>query len=468
MGLFSDFDQISKKEWLDKINADLKGKDIDTLIWKSPEDIDVFPFYHSTDLATNISSKSAVRPHTPDWEVNHTITITDFETANQEALQALKGGVNSITFTGNVPSLKEMTSLLKGIQLDVISIHFRTSTPLELIQLFLEEVSRQKINVEQISGSVGYDMLGSLLTKGNWKKSEHNDVEELVQLFKTPTPFTSVLIEGNHYCNAGATITEELAFSISQMVEYFSILTENDIDPKDIAKRTTLTLGIGSNYFFEIAKFRAARILWKMVLKAYDVTEEIPLRIHAITSTSNTTAYESEVNILRSTSEAMSAITGGADLLTVLHHDQLINTSNEFSNRIARNIQILLKEESFLNKVTNPADGSYYIEYLTDEIAKKTWEIFQDVEKQGGFLKAIQQDLIQDRIKDTVQKKKKAFENNEVTLVGINKYVQADHKAIPYIAQNEKALDTTITPLPMYRVASENEKLRYQNSTATN
>ena len=340
MGLFEDFDQVSQQDWIDKINTDLKGKDYqETLVWNSKEGIAVQPFYNGTDTLTNTPLKSNTA-----WEIRESVIIDDISIANKNALQALKGGANSILFIGEINSQSEMDALLKDIQTDIIELHFYNSNP----KRTSEYISLNK-------GSISYDTF--------------DNVDELAELTNSENQFKTITVKSN----VTDSIVEELAQSLSKGVKYLDLLTDKGIDAETIASKMQFSFGISTNYFFEIAKLRAARKLWSFILQQYNV-EDSEMNIHSETSIEALSSEDENFDILRNTTKAMSAIIGGCNSLTVRPHDK---EKLRFSNRIARNVQHILKEEAFFDKVVNPADGSYYIEHLTEEIANKAWRLFQ-------------------------------------------------------------------------------------------
>ena len=348
MGLFDAFNKVSHQDWLDKINVDLKGKDFnETLVWKSKEGIDVQPFYTSSAIS-----------HTPlkennQWKIRESIVIESFEKANQKALLALKGGANSIQFVGEVKTQTEMDALLKGIQTDIIDVHFYNNNPAHTSTL---------VSLNQ--GSISYDYLNHFSTTSEW-------LSELAEITNSTSNVKTITISVAH-----SSIIQQIALSLNQAVEYLNLLTNKGIDAKTIASKIQFSFGIGTNYFFEIAKIRAARKLWAFVLEQYKV-ENTSMTIYSETSIEQNSEEDKNYNILRNTTKAMAAIVGGCDSLTVLPHDNTESTI-DFSNRIARNIQHILKEEAFFDKVNNPADGAYYIEELTNEITNKAWELFKE------------------------------------------------------------------------------------------
>ncbi|MGB0888353.1 MAG: methylmalonyl-CoA mutase family protein, partial [Vicingaceae bacterium] len=336
MGLFKDFEKVSQEDWIDKINTDLKGKDYqETLVWESDEGIAVQPFYNDTNNLVNTPLKSNT-----GWKIRERVIIDDISTANKNALQALKGGANSILFIGEINSQVEMDALLKDIQVDIIELHFYNSNP-----------KRTSEFISLNEGSISYDTF--------------DKIDELADLTNSKNKFKTITVKSD----ITNSIIEELAESLSKGVTYLDLLSDNGIDAATIASKMQFSFGISSNYFFEIAKLRAARTLWNFILQQYKV-ENLEMIIHSETSIKENSTEDVNYEILRNTTKAMSAILGGCDSLTVLPHDV---EKLSFSNRIARNVQHILKEEAFFDKVQNPADGSYYIEHLTEEIANKAW-----------------------------------------------------------------------------------------------
>lgn len=357
MGLFNTFKEVSHQDWLDKITLDLKGKDFkDTLVWKSEEGIDVQPFYNQP-----IKSTTPIKQN-QNWKIRETVEITTINNANKNALLALKGGANSILFVGEIKNQPEMDALLNDIQTDIIDLHFYNSNP-----------NKTSTLVKLKEGSISYDFLSDY---------NNSNIDKLVELTALETPIKTITVKHNN----GLTIVEELAINLSKGVEYINLLTNKDIKADLAAKKIQFTFGVGTNYFFEIAKLRAARKLWELILNNFGV-ENVSMLIHSETTKEINSAEDLNYDILRNTTKAMSAIIGGCDSLTVNPHDSA-EDKIEFSNRIARNIHHILKEESFFNKVKNPADGAYYIEELTEQFATKAWSMFQAIEKDGGYLSA--------------------------------------------------------------------------------
>ncbi|MCB0400962.1 MAG: methylmalonyl-CoA mutase [Flavobacteriales bacterium] len=339
MNLFEDFDRVSTQEWLEQIKTDLKGKDFDeNLVWESNEGFHVQPFYNaeSAGIDHHIPLKSE-----NGWLINVNIDITSARKANQLALEALKGGANSITFIGDLSSSEELSALLDGIMLNIIHIHFYTSDPKQLSGLLGNHT-----DLNTLKGSVC-----KFPSSGNSVSSD------------LPGNLKSITISSTLQGNA----IEELSTSFTDLLRAINAST----DPKAILNTVRFEYQIGNNYFFEVAKLRAARKLWALLTTPFEVSAE--MEINAITAVADLTDEKAHFNILRTTTEAMSAILGGCNSLTILPYNNKVS----FAGRIARNISHILKEESFFDKVKNPADGAYYVEYLTRQMVQKTLDKLQ-------------------------------------------------------------------------------------------
>lgn len=443
MDLLNDFDEVSLHQWKKKIESDLKGKDYNTLIWETEEGFSVDPIYHTESLKNNLSLNYNLTQN-PVWDICEQINITSIEQANTCAIKALKGGANSIEFIGDIKTEEEMDILLKDIMIEIISIHFYNSSPENTAAFFNSIKEKRNIN-SQTNAIFSFDVLGEILVNGKWHINEQQDFA----LLKTSPHIT---ISGNYYANSGANITQELAYTISQATEYINYLTDHGVNPQDAFDKLKFTLGISSNYFFEIAKIRAFKILWKLVAELYKVDSN-PY-IHSKTTSYNIAHLDAETNILRTTTEAMSAILGGCNALSIYPFDYSYDVQNDFTLRIARNIQNILKEESFFDKVTDVSKGSYYIEQLTDQIVKKSMELFKEIEKNGGFLKNIMNDNIQNNISNTHKNRLDKYLNNKKTLLGVNKHPNPKQQEKSFVQKN-KPETLLLKPLSQINLANE-------------
>lgn len=409
--LFNDFEKVQLNEWKDKIITDLKGKDFDsTLVSATDEEINIQPIYNQESLAGNKSQFYDLSKKDLSSEIREVIEITSINEANQKALNGLKGGANSIQFNGTISSIEDLNSLLKDIMLDIINIHFYTCNPLATLNLLKQYCDSNSINFGSLNGSVSFDYLS--------EKDATVNYAELAEIVKNSGSLKCIAINGYNYTNAGANAIQELAFTLNQTVEYIDGLSENGISADEIISKLSFNQGIGPNYFIEIAKVRALKILWNLICEQYNSNSE--LYIHSNTNNYNLAAEDAQTNILRTTTEAMSALIAGSDSLSITPFNYAYEATTNFTKRIARNISILLKEEAYLDKVNDAAKGSYYIEHLTDELVTNALDLFKEVESKGGFTQNI--DFIQSLIKETNDKKVAAYKNGKRTLLGVNKY----------------------------------------------
>jgi methylmalonyl-CoA mutase len=273
-------------------------------------------------------------------------------------------------------------------------------------------------------------------------------------------------VRGYYYHNAGATAVQELAFTLAMANEYFVKLKSHTLTIDQISPHFQLTLGVGSNYFLEIAKIRAARLLYPKIIEQHNPKNENSYRsfINCITSRWNKTVFDPYTNLLRTTTEAMSAIIGGVNCLTIEPFDISYKDPNEFSTHLARNISHILREESYLNKVQDVAAGSYYIENLTDQIAEQAWELFKEIEYRGGFYVAAEEGFIQDELEKTYEKRKSLINSGRENMLGTNIYPNFNETVLPEIEKDifstENREAQIVRPIRMHRKSEEFEKLR--------
>lgn len=481
--LFADFPPVSTEEWMDKIAADLKGAPFEKLVWKTNEGFNVKPFYRQEDIE-NIASKDSFPGEFPyvrgtktnnEWLVRQEIAVSDAAEANAKALSLLYKGVDSLLFNIASKNIKAdfISALLKGIDAEEVELNFSTclSSSAELLKILTELFKQQNLQLDKCRGSVNFDAFKKPLVKGkkfdNWATVASN----VLSASKELPLFRCLMVNAFNYNNAGAYISQELGFSLACGNQYLESLTEAGFDASEVAKAIKFNFGISSNYFMEIAKFRAARMLWAKIANEYGASKEAAkMQTHAITSTWNTSTFDSHVNMLRTQTEAMSATIGGVDSLTVLPFNSSYKRADDFSERIARNQQLLLKEESNFNKIVDPSAGSYYIENLTAAIAQEAWNIFLDTMDKGGFFQAIMDESIQHAIKASAQKRAAAVASRREILLGTNQYPNFNEFAAGKI--EEAACDcgcsegNEIQKLDFTRGASEFEALRLATEKA--
>lgn len=449
--LFSNFPPVSSEEWLKQVAVDLKGADFEKkLVWRTDEGFNLQPFYQLNDIKDSKLVDSlpgefpyvrGTKKNTNAWLVRQDIVVKDIKEANKKALSLLNKGVESLSFKIDSKDINDklFPTLLDGVYADAVELNFSTCQG-HVVSLAKELVTyyqAKKYDVMKLFGSIDFDFFNKMLTRGKEKGVFIEIAKELIEAIK-PLPFYRVLnVTSSSLNNAGAYIVQELGYALAWGNEYLEQLTTAGVPAALAAKKIKFNFGVSSNYFLEIAKFRAARLIWANIVAAYNPTCDhdcenqgkngecrcaSKMRIHAETSRFNMTLYDAHVNLLRTQTEAMSAGLAGVDSLTVLPFDITYQDSDDFSERLARNQQLLLKEESHFDKVVDPSGGSYYIETLTTAIAKEAWSIFLKVQEQGGFYKSVKEGLVQDDINASHAKRQLAVARARESLLGTNQF----------------------------------------------
>jgi methylmalonyl-CoA mutase len=479
--LFSEFSPVSTAQWEEKIKTDLKGADYEKkLIWKSYEGISVRPYYRAEDLEglEYLLSPPGENPYVRgnkteknDWIIRQNIDTEDAAGANRIALDAISKGAGAIGFSAReIASQEQMKQLLAGIDPGKTEINFISSRSYpSTLGLFIDELSARGIEGNTVKGSLNFDPIGYLLLHGNFYQTWEDNIDETGSLIKTIREhvpgFHAVTVNGHLFHEAGATLVQELAFSLATANEYLYALTSKGFTPGSIAPLFRFSFGIGSSYFMEIAKLRAARLLWAALVEQYHPENPDACRmfIHSTTSLWNKTIYDPYVNLLRTTTEGMAAAIGNTDSMTILPFDIPFREADDFSNRIARNQQLILKEESYLDKVADPAAGSYYIENLTDSIATHAWERFRAVEEKGGMIACIRSGFIQDEIMESCNKKDMDIAQRKLVILGTNQYanpLESMQEPVREHPVNVPAEPAPFKKLRMYRGAEAFEEIR--------
>lgn len=447
--LFSAFESVSSKQWKQLIQFELKGADYnETLIWESPEGIKVKPFYHSDeDKQSFASSKTSA-----NFKIIQKIFVHDVAKSNKKARNSIERGAESIYFTIENETCT-IHELMQNLPLNNTTYYFNLPF---LSVSFCDEINEFALK-NQAKCIILLDPVGQLAKEGNWFKNNNDDFDVLNILASKETN-SFIHINSQTYQNAGATIVQQLAYTLAHVNEYFNrILTINH--------PITIEVTVGTNYFFEIAKLRALRLLFQTLANTYNHT--LDCHIIATPTKRNKTIYDYNVNMLRTTTECMSAILGGADAVSNLAYDALYHKDNEFGNRISRNQLLILKNESYFDKVNNPADGSYYIETLTGQLAEKALELFKDIEANGGLITQLIEGTIQRKINESAQKEQDLFDAGKEVLLGTNKYpnqqdrMKNELELFPFVKQN--ARKTLITPIIEKRLAEKVEQERLNN-----
>lgn len=486
--LFSDFPSVSTQEWMDKITADLKGADYEKkLVWKTNEGFKVKPFYRQEDLEGLKTTEGLpgqfpyIRGNKKDdntWFIRQDITVEDPTEANAKALDILNKGVDSLGFKVKASQLniEYIRTLLKDICCECVELNFRTCQrhTQQLAELLDTYFKEKGYDPEKLYGSVNFDPVSKMLQKGKDTSPIISQAKGLVETLAGYPHFQCIAVNSVMLNNSGAYIYQELGYALAWGNEYLNRLVEAGVPVDLAAKKIRFNFGISSNYFMEIAKFRAARMLWADIVKAYNPACDYACKMtaHAETSSFNLTLFDAHVNLLRTQTETMSAAIAGVNSITVTPFDKTYETPNEFSERIARNQQLLLKEESHMNRIVDPAGGSYYIENLTVAIAQQAWNLFLQVEDEGGMVKAVQAGSVQATINASNKARHEAVSKRKEILLGTNQYpnfnelagdkAPADKEQKCGCGGGHHEEEASFTKLVTDRAASEFEALRLQ------
>lgn len=443
--LFQDFDPVSSKQWKQQIQFDLKGADYNqTLIWESPEGIKVKPFYHNDEFESEIR----VQTNVSDFKILQRIYVFDVEKSNKRAKETLNRGAESIYFTIEKPET-DLSVLFDKLPKEIIYY---------VKPLFLSEEFSLKINdfakANKLQIKLLIDPIGQLAQDGNWFSNLDTDFSTLNNL-NAKVDISLLSIDSGLYQNAGANMVQQLAYTLAHINEYFNRIP-------NLKSQIDIEVSVDSNYFFEIAKLRALRMLFDVLKKEYNY--DFDCHIIAQPTKRNKTLYDYNVNMLRTTTECMSAVLGGADAVSNLAYDVLFHKENEFGDRISRNQLLVLKHESYFDKVDNPSDGAYYIETITEQLAEKALELFKDIEKNGGLITQLIEGTIQRKIAESAEKEQVLFDEGKEVLLGTNKYpnkedrMKHDLELFPFVKQNPRK--TLITPIIEKRLAEKLEQER--------
>lgn len=435
--LFAEFAPTTTEQWMEKITEDLKGADFaKKLVWRTNEGFNVQPFYRLEDIEGLAATQSLpgefpfVRGNKKDnnkWFVRQNICVCCPKEANEKAKYILERGVDSLGFCVKPEDVKAdfIETLLDGI-CPCVELNFNTclTKVVELAEILVAYFTKKGYNLDDLKGSINCDPLNHMVSKG---KNAGEFVPTLVALIAALEPlkgYRCVTVNAVSLNNAGSYICQELGYALAWGAEYLNLLTEAGVSADKAAKAIKFNFGISGNYFFEIAKFRAARLLWANIVKAYEPACDCACKmaIHAETSQFNMTVFDAHVNLLRSQTEAMSAAIAGVDSISVVPFDKTYETPDDFSERLARNQQLLLKEESHMDKIVDPAAGSYYIETLTASIAAEAWKLFLAVEEDGGFLAQAQAGKVQAAVNASGKARREAVSKRKEILLGTNQY----------------------------------------------
>lgn len=443
--LFTEFQAPTTQEWLDKIQVDLKGADFQKrLVWRTPEGFSVQPFYRKEDV-DKLQTPNAlpgefpfVRGNKKDdntWYIRQEINAADAGVANAKAKEILNKGIDSLSFKipGKSVSAEHVEQLLDGIYCDCVELNFSTCKrhSVELAQLLVSYFESKGYDKEKIVGSIDWDPMEKIVMKGKDAEPILKFAPALVDTLKDYPNFRCVTVNAVSLNNSGAYIVQELGYALAWGNEYMQQLVDAGVEPTLAARKIKFNMGVSENYFMEIAKFRAGRMLWAQIVKQYEPKCDCACKmcVNAVTTSYNMTLFDAHVNLLRSQTETMSAALGGVHSIVVTPFDAAYEEPNDFSERIARNQQLLLKEECHFNTVVDPSAGSYYIEQLTTSLAAEAWKLFLKVEEEGGFLSSIKAGTVQDDINATNEKRHTLAAQRREFILGTNQFPNFTEKS---------------------------------------
>ncbi len=455
------------EDWVNAVKETLKGADFDKVMrTKTYEGITLSPIYRKEDIDSlnhldSLPGNSPfVRGNTPTgftqngWHVAQKQDNPVLEQLNKELISELNRGLTMLNFDihpctidGRIPQdndlnlrgvsfscMQDIECLLNGIDIEIAPVFLNSkSASLAILGLLNAYVKHQDYVLKNIEAVVGFDPLSELASNGFLPYDLDVMWQMMYQMtfwadMKAPK-IRTICIDASSYASCGASSVQELAFAISTAIGYIKGLLDKGLSIEQIAPHFQINLSLGSNFFMEIAKVRSARMLWAEIIKAFGGSEEAQkVWIHGQTSEFNKSLYDPYVNVLRTTTEAFSAIIGGIDSLDVGTFNELSADRDQFSKRIARNQQVILREEAHFDRVIDPAGGCYYIESLTSEIAHQAWAIMQGIESEGGFYKSLLAGTIQKMINGTCSQRIENVNKRRDVFVGVNMFANPDEQ----------------------------------------
>jgi methylmalonyl-CoA mutase len=477
-----DFPPTSVEEWRRLVDKDLKGKPFTSLQSALEGGLTLQPLYSREDAG------SVAPPEPPGvapflrgtqplglteggWLVCQEYSEPDVAVAAEAIRVDLDRGVSGLWLCLGesqgirVRDASEMERLLAHVPLSKTPVHLESeSNPLPAAALLLRAAERQGAPREALRGCLGVDPLGALARTGSVQSGLQGLLGEVAQLVtstrKGSPGLRALLVSTRAYAQAGATSVHELAWAIATGVEYLRGLERVGVSPEDAARSLQFSFSVGSQFFPEIARLRAARLLWSKVVAASGGSPEAQAMVlHARTAAATKSRRDPWVNILRATSESFAAVIGGADSITTSPFDEAIGQPDESSRRIARNTQLILRDESSLNRVSDPAGGSYYIESLTRELARAAWTELRRIEALGGMASALEKGDIARVLAETGAARDKAIRTRRLPIVGVSEFPHLDEVPVRRAPRPAEGQETSSVLRPT-RLAESFEALR--------
>ncbi len=450
------FPAVDSKVWKEEAEKSLKGKPLEKLLTNTYEGITLKPLYtkedtknleHINEFPGFTSYKRGINPtgySVKSWEVSQELNASSLEEANRIIKHEIERGLTMLNLVldkleSPINTLDDIRVLLDGIELEKLPLFVDAGIlSFPFVSLIAAYSNETQVPLKDLSGTIGMDPIGTLVKDGKLTiplEKLYDLMSSTVKWSNIHTPqLRTLLVNGNPYHNGGANAVQELAYTIATAVEYIQEGLDRGLSINDIANSMTFSYSVGSNMFMEISKLRAGRMLWTRIIEVYGGDKVAgQMHIHARTSAYTKTVYDPYVNMLRSTTEAFAAVIGGVNSLHVSTFDEPTKKADNFSRRIARNTQLILQEEAHLNKVVDPAGGSWYVETLTNDLAENAWALFQQIEEQGGILNALQSGFIQDSIEKVAGKRVENVKLRKEKIVGTNFYANLSEKDLKSI-----------------------------------
>src|SRR6267154_2158237 len=467
----ADFPKKTLADWEKLAAKELRDKPLSDLTWMTPEGIAVKPLYTAADLENleSIGSLPGFPPFTRGpkatmytgrpWTVRQYAGFSTAEESNKFYRANLAAGQMGLSVAFDlathrgydsdhprvagdvgmagvaIDSVEDMKLLFDGIPLDKMSVSMTMNgAVLPVLAGYVVAAEEQGVGQDQLSGTIQNDILKEFMVRNTYiypPEPSMRIVADIVEYTAEHMPrFNSISISGYHMQEAGATAVQELAFTIADGVEYVRTATARGLDIDAFAGRLSFFFAIGMNFFMEVAKLRAARLLWAKLIRQFGPTKpgSMMLRTHCQTSGVSLTEHDPYNNIVRTAYEAMAAVLGGTQSLHTNSFDEAIALPSEGAARVARNTQLILAEETGVTHVVDPLGGSYYVEALTASLAAEAWKLIEEVEGLGGMTKAVESGMPKLRIEESAARRQARVDRGEETIVGVNKY-RLDHEA---------------------------------------
>ena len=468
-GLFAEFDAVTDDEWLAATEKSLRGRPFETLVTKTYEGLEIHPLTSANDLAdiahvdtlpgqfpfVRGTRAAGYRAH--PWLIAQEIDIADPTRFNRALREALANGQTAIFLSAknNFDSVDDISAAFADVALESLPLLLageeRAITTYRLLKEYLGDDK-----IVDLRGCLGFDPLHGLAENGVLNEDLFAQMPEYVADEHDLFPALSfIAVRDDIYHEAGANAVQALALVAATATEYMRMMIEHGLAVNVVALQPQFFLSIGENFFMEVAKLRAIKVIWAQIVRAFGGAKRTQgISLHARTGRRNKTCLDPHVNMLRTTSEALAAAIGGVDSLTLAPFDAPLGPSNDFSRRVARNVQLILQQELQLTNLIDPAGGSWHVEKLTDQLARAAWQLFQEIEARGGLQMCLQTGFVQREIEAVAQQRLRDLESQEAVLVGTNMYADPNEtlsiiQKRPQSSRDDSAVHARSAAIPL-------------------